>query len=76
MVPGAGKKVLRLNPTAKEMRAAAIQAGWREITRMPSEPPESFNWATHSGECPDCVEDELADDAPLFSAIRKKARGW
>lgn len=56
-IPGPGNTVLAIDPTAKEMREAAHLAGWRHIVRMPPEPPESFNWATHSGECPDCIEE-------------------
>ena len=57
-----------LNPTAKEMRLAAMKAGWRDIQRCGcSDSP--FDWQTHSGICDECVDDWFGppNTAPLFA---------
>ena len=57
-----------LNPTVKEMRTAATRAGWRQIERSLSQ-GNPFDWQTHDGVCPDCVDDYfgLSNTAPLFT---------
>ena len=66
MIPGPGDTVLQMNPTAQVMRKAATKAGWRDISPLPPEPPESFNWATHFGICNECADDwfGVVEDAP------------
>ena len=60
----------QVDPTVKEMRTAATRAGWRDIERWAYPSVSIFDWQTHIGVCPECVDDwfGVPKDASLFAA--------